>query len=67
MISKCWELGLTDLPHALQMVRPASSRRQSGVIVVPQFWHESTMFVLAEPPAGESEMDGLGEWPSCGV
>ena len=34
------------LPHALQMVCPASSLLQSGVMVVPQFWHAITTVVF---------------------
>lgn len=35
-----------SLPQALQIVWPASSLRQRGVIVVPQFWHAMTTVVF---------------------
>lgn len=34
------------IPQALQIVWPCSSLRQSGVIVVAQFWHATTTVVL---------------------
>jgi hypothetical protein len=37
------------VPQALQMIWPASSLRQSGVIVVPQFWQAGIALVEADP------------------
>lgn len=36
-----------NLPHALQILWPCSSRLHSGVIVVPQLWHAITTAALA--------------------
>lgn len=42
----CFFLLLPNLPQALQIVWPCSSRLHSGVIVVPQFWHAITTVVF---------------------
>ena len=46
-VSVCvqWD-GRRNLPQALQIVWPSSSRLQRGVIVVPQFWHAMTTVVF---------------------
>lgn len=55
-----------SLPHALQIVRPLSSRRHNGVMVVPQFWQERTRLAVFWA-GGESRGTGLGLVSSCDV
>ena len=40
------------VPHALQMIWPASSLLQRGVMVVPQFWHAGIALVEDDPEHG---------------
>ena len=51
------------------MVLPSTSRRQSGVMVVPQLWHATTTVVLVgaksrEAPFAEGEGEFAGEGPA---
>ena len=42
----------SGIPQALQMVWPLSSRRQRGVMVVPQFWHAGITLAVFWPSGG---------------
>ena len=54
------------IPQALHIVFPVSSRLQSGVIVVPQFWQATTTVVLDDVGSGLLGPTGVGEGEWCG-
>lgn len=64
------EDGEQDSPHALQMLFPASSRLQSGVVLVPQLWQLSELIgirVRRPPDAVTAAPCAGGEGGDAGV
>jgi hypothetical protein len=56
-----------QIPHALQMGLPSSSRRQRGVFVVPQFWHCISVWEIAEEGFGPGAISGYWGVPFAPV